>query len=99
MYCQLEIALIPEELSGLAETILELRSNTEAHIQFKSKPNLLPYWMSKVVKSFKITYEEAAKKLLPFGTTYLCEQCVSTLMNIKMKNKNRNRSYIQKSQF
>ena len=31
-----EIAMIP----GLAEAILELRSNTEAHIQFESKPEL-----------------------------------------------------------
>lgn len=35
-----EIAMIPEEPSGLAEAILELRSNTEARIQFESKPNL-----------------------------------------------------------
>ena len=84
-----EIAMIPEEPSGLAEAILELRSNTEARIEFESKPNLSSFWMSKVAKAFKIAHEEAVKKLLPFGTTYLCEQGFSTLMNIKTKNRNR----------
>ncbi|XP_035212851.1 protein ZBED8-like [Stegodyphus dumicola] len=84
-----EIAMIPEEPSGLAEAILELRSNTEARIQFESKPNLSSFWMSKAAKAFKIAHEEAVKKLLPFGTTYLCEQGFSTLMNIKTKNRNR----------
>ncbi|XP_072383865.1 uncharacterized protein [Diabrotica undecimpunctata] len=80
-----EIAMIPEEPSGLAEAILELRSN----IQFESKPNLLSFWMSKAAKAFKIVHEDAVKKLLPFGTTYLCEQGFSTLMNINTKNRNR----------
>lgn len=84
-----EIAMIPEEPSGLAESILELRSNTEARIQFESKPNLSSFWMSKAAKAFKIAHEEAVKKLLPFGTAYLCEQGFSTLMNIKTKNRNR----------
>ena len=35
-----EIATVPKELSGFPEAILELRSNTEARIQFESKPNL-----------------------------------------------------------
>ncbi|XP_072377709.1 protein FAM200C-like [Diabrotica undecimpunctata] len=80
-----EIAMIPEEPSGLAEAILELRSN----IQFESKPTLLSFWMSKAAKAFKIVHEDGVKKLLPFGTTYLCEQGFSTLMNIKTKNRNR----------
>ncbi|XP_050519383.1 protein FAM200A-like [Diabrotica virgifera virgifera] len=81
--------MIPEEPSGLAEAILEHRSNTEASIQFESKPNLSSFWMSKAAKAFKITHEETVKKLLPFGTTYLYEQGFSTLMNIKTKNRNR----------
>ncbi|KAK9892477.1 hypothetical protein WA026_020468 [Henosepilachna vigintioctopunctata] len=56
-----EIAIIPEEPSGLAEAILELRSNTEARIQFESKPNLSSFWMSKAAKAFKIAHEEAVK--------------------------------------
>ena len=35
-----EIALIAEEPSGLAEAILEFRSNNEACIEFECKPNL-----------------------------------------------------------
>ncbi|KAK9717243.1 hypothetical protein QE152_g24266 [Popillia japonica] len=102
-----EIAMIPEEPLGLAEAILELRSNTETRIQFESKPNLelrsntetriqfeskpnlSSFWMSKVAKAFKTAHEEALKKLLPFGTTYLCEQGFSTRMNLKTKNRNR----------
>lgn len=61
-----EIAMIPEEPSGLAEAILEIRSNTEARIQFESKPNLSSFWMSKVAKAFKTAHAEAVKKLLPF---------------------------------
>ncbi|XP_035226238.1 protein ZBED8-like [Stegodyphus dumicola] len=83
-----EIALIPEEPSGLAEAILELRSNIEARIQLESKPNLSSFWMSKAAKAFIIAHEEVVKKLLPFRTTYLCEQGFSTLMNIKTKNRN-----------
>lgn len=80
--------MIPEEPSGSAEAILELPSNTEARIQFESKPNLSSFWMSKVAKAIKIAHEEAVKKLLPFGTTYLCGQGFSALMNIKTKNRN-----------
>jgi zinc finger BED domain-containing protein 5/7/8/9 len=43
----------------------------------------------KAAKAFKIAHEEAVKKLLPFATTYPCEQGFSTLMNIKTKNRNR----------
>ncbi|KAK2724253.1 hypothetical protein QYM36_000948 [Artemia franciscana] len=69
--------MIPEEHSGLAEAILDLGSNTEEWIQFET------------AKALKIAHEEAVKKLLPFGTTCLYEQCFSTLMNIKTKNRNR----------
>ena len=84
-----EIGNIPEEPPGLAEAILELRSNTEASIQFESKENLSSFWLSKAAKAFKIAYEKAVKKLLPFATTYLCEQGFSILMNIKTMNRNR----------
>ena len=66
-----EIDNIPEEPPGLAEVILELRSNTEARIQLESKENLSSFWLSKAAKAFKIAHEEAVKKLLPFATTYL----------------------------
>ena len=84
-----EMDNIREEPPGLAEAILELRSNTEARIQFESKENLSSFWLSEAAKAFKISHEEAVKKLLPFATTYLCEQGFSTLMNIKTKNRNR----------
>lgn len=49
----------------IAEAILELRSNTEARIQFEGKANLSSFWMSKAAKAFKIAHEKAVKKLLP----------------------------------
>jgi hypothetical protein len=45
--------------------------------------------MSRSAKAFKIAHEEAIKVLLPFATTYLCEQGLSTLMNLKTKYRNR----------
>ena len=84
-----EIGNIPEKPPGLAEAILELQSNIEARILFESKANPSSFWLSKAAKAFKIAHEEAEKKLLPFATTYLCEQGFSTLMNIKTKNRNR----------
>lgn len=42
--------------------------------------------MPTAAKALKI--EEAVKKLLPFVTTYLCEQRLPTLMNIKTKQRN-----------
>ncbi|XP_026476289.1 protein ZBED8-like [Ctenocephalides felis] len=84
-----DISMIPEQPAGLAESILELRSNTEAHIKFDNKQNLSCFWMSKAAKGFEIAHEEAVKKLLPFGTTYLCEQGFSSLVNIKSRSRNR----------
>jgi hypothetical protein len=36
-----EIADVPEEPQGLAEALLELRSNNEARIEFKSKADVI----------------------------------------------------------
>jgi hypothetical protein len=47
------------------------------------------FWMLRAAKAFKIAHEEAVKKLMPFATTYLCDQGFSTLMNIKTKQRNR----------
>ena len=84
-----EIADVPEEPQGLAEALLELRSNNEARIEFENKADLSYFWMSRAANAFKIAHEEAVKKLLPFATTYLCEQGFSTLLNIKTKQRNR----------
>ncbi|XP_042208694.1 SCAN domain-containing protein 3-like [Homarus americanus] len=65
---------VPEEPEGLAEALLELRSNSEARMEFQNKADLSSFWMSKAAKAFKIAHLEATKMLLPFATTYLCEQ-------------------------
>jgi hypothetical protein len=44
--------------------------------------------MSRAAKAFKSAQEEAIKVLLPFATTYLCEQGFSTLVNLKTKYRN-----------
>jgi hypothetical protein len=69
--------------SRAAEALLEVRSNNEARIEFKNKADLSYFWMSRAPKGFKIAHEEAVRKLLPFATTYPCEQGFSTLMNIR----------------
>uniref|UniRef100_A0A8C4SQ16 DUF4371 domain-containing protein n=1 Tax=Erpetoichthys calabaricus TaxID=27687 RepID=A0A8C4SQ16_ERPCA len=69
-----EIAEIPEEPQGLTEAILELRSNNEARIEFENKTSLSSFWMTTAAKAFNTAHKEALKRLLPFATTYLCEQ-------------------------
>ncbi|XP_026475949.1 uncharacterized protein LOC113381200 [Ctenocephalides felis] len=55
--------MIPEKPAGLAESILEIRLNTEARIEFGSEQNLSCFWMSKAAKSFEIAHEEADLRL------------------------------------
>ena len=74
---------------GLAEALLELHSNSEACMEFQNKADLSSFWMSKAAKAFKIAHVGATKMLLPFTTTYLCEQGFSTLVNLKTKYRNR----------
>lgn len=84
-----DITDVPDEPQGLAEALLELQSNNEARIEFANKADLTHFWMSNAAKAFNIAHEEAIKTLLPFATTYLCEQGFSTLVNIKTKLRNR----------
>lgn len=84
-----EFVDVPEEPEGLAEALLELRSNSEARMEFQNKADLSSFWMSKAAKAFKIAHVEATKMLLPFATTYLCEQGIFTLVNLKTKYGNR----------
>ncbi|XP_076064977.1 protein FAM200C-like [Oratosquilla oratoria] len=78
-----ELADLPEKPEGLAEKLIELRSNNETKMEFESKDDLSSFWMSKTA------HMEATKMLLPFATTYVCEQGFSTLVNLKTKYRNR----------
>ncbi|XP_042241175.1 protein ZBED8-like, partial [Homarus americanus] len=80
---------VPEEPEGLAEALLELRSNSEARMEFQNKADLSSFWISRAAKAFKIAHVEATKMLLPFATTYLCEQGFSTIVKLKTKYRNR----------
>lgn len=84
-----ELADLPEQPEGLAEELIELRSNNETKMEFESKDDLSGFWMSKTAKAYKTAHMEATKMLLPFATTYLCEQGFSTLVNLKTKYRNR----------
>ena len=84
-----ELADLPEESEGLAEELIELRSNSETRMEFETKDDLSSFWMSKAAKAYKTAHLEATKMLLPFATTYLCEQGFSTLVNLKTKYRNR----------
>ncbi|XP_076067698.1 protein FAM200C-like [Oratosquilla oratoria] len=79
-----ELADLPEQPEGLAEELIELRSNNETKMEFESKDDLSCFWMSK-----KTAHMEATKMLLSFATTYVCEQGFSTLVNLKTKRRNR----------
>ncbi|XP_068200595.1 protein FAM200C-like [Palaemon carinicauda] len=84
-----ELADLPEQPEGFAEELIELRSSNETKIEFESKDDLSSFWMSKTAKAYKNAHMEATKMLLPFATTYLCEQGFSTLVNLKTKYRNR----------
>ncbi|XP_068243859.1 protein FAM200C-like [Palaemon carinicauda] len=84
-----ELADLPEQPEGLAKELIELRSSNETEMEFESKDDLSSFWMSKTAKAYKTAHMEATKMLLPFATTYLCEQGFSTLVNLKTRYRNR----------
>lgn len=80
---------MPKEPEGLAEGILELRSNSEVRMEFETEADPSNFGMSQAAKAYKTAHLEATKMLLPFAMTYLCEQGISTLATLKTKYRNR----------
>ncbi|XP_014664178.1 PREDICTED: protein FAM200A-like [Priapulus caudatus] len=77
---------LSEEIPGLQEQWIELRNEDFSRRQF-AEMSLGQFWTA-VKKDKPIIGEEVMKVLVPFGTTYLCEQGFSALTNIKTKQRN-----------
>ncbi|XP_068209235.1 protein FAM200A-like [Palaemon carinicauda] len=78
---------LPESVPGLPEQLIEVQNEHLLKDLFK-EVSLSEFWIQ-VKKEKSIVGVEAVKVLLPFVTTYLCEQGFSALTH--MKNKSRNK--------
>ncbi|XP_060858935.1 zinc finger MYM-type protein 6-like [Metopolophium dirhodum] len=70
------------------EKLIELSADVGLHEIFRSNKNIGQFWI-KVQNEYPSLAEEALKLLIPFSTTYLCENGFSTLTTIKNKTRNR----------
>ena len=73
----------------LQEEILDLMASGAAEMMFTAS-NVTEFWLSQT-ETFR-NLSRIALHLLPFSTTYLCEQEISTLMHMKTKERNRLKS-------
>nr|XP_039248833.1 zinc finger BED domain-containing protein 5-like [Styela clava] len=78
---------LSEDIAGLQEEFIDLHHD-QFHRQLLSTASLGKFWTS-VKKEKPIIGIEAMTFLLPFATTYLCEQGFSALVAIKTKARNR----------
>ena len=74
----------------LQKEILDLKASAAAEMMFTAS-NLTEFWLSQT-EAFRNLSRIALNLLLPFSTTYLCEQGFSTLMHMKTKERNRLKS-------
>lgn len=81
---RLNEGILPDNLQ---EEFLELKCNSTAKDDFKAMP-LTKFW-AKYVHIYKSVGDVAIRTLLPFSSTYLCENGFSTLVNIKTKRRNK----------
>jgi hypothetical protein len=82
-----DVADLSEDIPGLQEDLIELK-NEELFRQLYAKESLGAFW-TQVKKEKPTIGAEAVKVLLPFSTTYLCEQGFSALTGIKTKTRNK----------
>jgi hypothetical protein len=84
-------AVITEDTKHLplqdAEELTDLQADRTMKLKFREK-TLLQFWML-VKREFPALSEHPISVLLPFSTTYLCEQGFSELTNIKNKKRER----------
>lgn len=78
---------LPESVPGLPEQLIEVQNEHLLKDLFK-EVSLSEFWIQ-VKKEKSIVGVEAVKVLLPFVTTYLCEQGFSALTHIKNKSRNK----------
>ncbi len=80
----LDITTIP---SDVQDEFLDLKHDSAAKDLYEEK-YLNVFWCS-MHQSYPKVSEIALRLLLPFSTTYLCESCFSTFLQIKNESRNR----------
>jgi len=74
---------VSNHVPGLQEELVELKNEETMRHMYKNE-TLSTFWIN-VKKDKPIVGDEAVKVILPFVTTFLCEQGFSTLTKIKTK--------------
>ena len=80
------VAEVWEDILGFQEELIDLQENQVQRQRFENL-QCSKFWTQ--LKDKPILTREAEKALLPFPTTYLCEQGFSSLVTIKTKARNR----------
>ncbi|KAH7978633.1 hypothetical protein HPB49_006248 [Dermacentor silvarum] len=78
---------LSSETVEMENEFLDLRANTALKEKFGCQ-SVVAFWME-AAASFPHLFDKAVDMLLPFATTYACEQAFSTLAYLKNKHRNR----------
>ena len=68
--------------------LVQLKEDTGARTMFDNISNLANFWIN-VMPTYPLLSAKSLKLLIPFSTTYLCEQSFSSMVVIKTKQRNR----------
>ena len=71
----------------MEEEFIEL-TNSSSDKGIHETQNLVTFWLAVANNYPRLAYN-ALQVLLPFSSTYLCESVFSTLVSIKLKNRNK----------
>lgn len=81
-----DVDLVGVDILGFQEELIDLKSDQISRDKFK-QVSWTEFWAQ--LENKAVLSREAEKALLPFPTTYLCEQGFSALVVIKTKYRNR----------
>ncbi|KAF2344896.1 HAT C-terminal dimerization domain [Trinorchestia longiramus] len=73
------------------QNVVTLQAHTSAYVDTekeKRTTTLSTFWCHQIV-AYPLIAEKALEILIPFVTTYLCEQSFSMMVNIKTKKRNK----------
>ena len=82
-----EVGELSDDVPGLQEELIELQTE-EMWRRLHSKESLGQFW-TQVKQEKRVIGTEAVKVLIPFSTTYLCEQGFSALTVMKTKSRHK----------
>ena len=82
----MNVTEVGEDIPGFQEELIELQENQVQKQRFENLP-CSEFWAQ--LKDKPVMSREAEKAIIPFPTTYLCEQGFSALVAIKTKSRNR----------